>query len=136
LDTLALYVGELGRISAARIMLLVDPNRSRTLPPFLASNPGVNSGFMCWELTAVRVSSLDPSHSLPPSLLRPPWMLRIEPFPCQPLQKLPTLVLGKKIMSAWAALLLARQFRFELLAVLSSLSLSLCLLSLIPLSGG
>jgi histidine ammonia-lyase len=53
LDTLALYVGELGRISTARIMLLVDPNRSRALPPFLASNPGVNSGFMCWELTAV-----------------------------------------------------------------------------------
>jgi histidine ammonia-lyase len=64
LDTLALYVGELGRISTARIMLLVDPNRSRKLPPFLAANPGVNSGFMCWELTAVREFLPTASHSL------------------------------------------------------------------------
>ena len=55
LDTLSLYVGELGRISTARIMLLVDPSRSRQLPPFLTSNPGVNSGLMCWELTAVSI---------------------------------------------------------------------------------
>ncbi len=57
LDTLALYVGELGRSSAARIMLLVDPARNRGLPAFLAgagAHAGVNSGFMCWELTAVR----------------------------------------------------------------------------------
>ncbi len=56
LDTLALYVGELGRSSTARIMLLVDPHRNRGLPAFLAgsgANAGVNSGFMCWELTAV-----------------------------------------------------------------------------------
>ena len=56
LDTLALNVGELGRSSAARIMLLVDPHRNRGLPAFLAgsgANAGVNSGFMCWELTAV-----------------------------------------------------------------------------------
>jgi histidine ammonia-lyase len=53
LDTLALYVGELGRISVARTMILIDPNRNRGLPAFCAPNPGVNSGFMCWELTAV-----------------------------------------------------------------------------------
>jgi histidine ammonia-lyase len=53
LDTLALYVGELGRVSAARILLLADPARSRGLPAFLAPRPGLNSGFMCWELTAV-----------------------------------------------------------------------------------
>lgn len=58
LDTLSLYIGELGRISTARIMLLVDPNRSRKLPAFLASNAGVNSGFMCWELTAVHIISI------------------------------------------------------------------------------
>jgi histidine ammonia-lyase len=53
LDTLALYVGELGRVSAARVLLLADPARSRGLPAFLAPRPGLNSGFMCWELTVV-----------------------------------------------------------------------------------
>lgn len=57
LDTLALYVGELGRASTARIMLLVDPNRSRGLPAFVAASAGVDSGFMCWELTAAALDA-------------------------------------------------------------------------------
>lgn len=67
LDTLALYVGEIGRAATARIMLLVDPNRSRQLPPFLTSNPGVNSGLMCWELTAAALDAENRTLSMPAS---------------------------------------------------------------------
>jgi histidine ammonia-lyase len=42
LDTLALYVGELGRASAARIAMLVDPARNRGLPAFLGTDAGLD----------------------------------------------------------------------------------------------
>jgi histidine ammonia-lyase len=44
LDTLALQVGELGRISAARILLLVNPKTNRNLPAFIATDAGLDSG--------------------------------------------------------------------------------------------
>jgi histidine ammonia-lyase len=67
LDTLALYVGELGRASAARVMLMADPNRNRTLPAFLASDAGLDSGFMCWELTAAALDAENRTLSMPAS---------------------------------------------------------------------
>ncbi|CAM9247137.1 unnamed protein product, partial [Ectocarpus fasciculatus] len=67
LDTLALYIGEIGRISVARILLLVDPSRNRGLPAFLTQNPGLNSGLMCWELTACALDAENRTLSMPAS---------------------------------------------------------------------
>jgi histidine ammonia-lyase len=46
LDFAAIAVSELGSISERRTDRLLDPARSRGLPAFLASNPGVQSGYM------------------------------------------------------------------------------------------
>ena len=46
LDFAAIAVGELAAISERRTDRLLDPARSQGLPPFLAANPGVNSGYM------------------------------------------------------------------------------------------
>ena len=67
LDTLALYIGEIGRISVARILLLVDPSRSRGLPAFITQEPGLNSGLMCWELTACALDAENRTLSMPAS---------------------------------------------------------------------
>ena len=52
LDFLAVAVTELGSISERRTDRLLDPDRSAGLPPFLAPNPGLNSGFMLAQYTA------------------------------------------------------------------------------------
>jgi histidine ammonia-lyase len=46
LDFAAIAVAELGSISERRTDRLLDPARSRGLPAFLASRPGVHSGYM------------------------------------------------------------------------------------------
>lgn len=46
LDFAAIAVSELGSISERRTDRILDPTRSQGLPPFLAPEPGVNSGFM------------------------------------------------------------------------------------------
>jgi histidine ammonia-lyase len=46
LDFAAIAVAELGSISERRTDRLLDPARSRGLPAFLATNPGVQSGYM------------------------------------------------------------------------------------------
>jgi len=50
-DILALACAEIGSIAERRIALLVDPKMSG-LPPFLAPDSGVNSGFMLAQVTA------------------------------------------------------------------------------------
>jgi len=50
-DILALACAEIGSISERRVALLVDPKMSG-LPPFLAPDSGVNSGFMLAQVTA------------------------------------------------------------------------------------
>jgi histidine ammonia-lyase len=50
-DILALACAEVGSITERRLALLVDPNMSG-LPPFLAPDSGVNSGFMMAQVTA------------------------------------------------------------------------------------
>ena len=52
LDFLAIAATELGSISERRTDRLLDPDRSAGLPPFLAPNPGLNSGFMLSQYTA------------------------------------------------------------------------------------
>lgn len=52
LDFLAVAAAELGAISERRTDRLLDPARSHGLPPFLAPQAGVNSGFMLAQYTA------------------------------------------------------------------------------------
>ncbi|HOD17449.1 MAG TPA: histidine ammonia-lyase [Candidatus Cloacimonadota bacterium] len=57
LDTLAIAVSELGSISERRIEQMLNPALNRGLPPFLASRPGLDSGFMITQLTAAAAVS-------------------------------------------------------------------------------
>ena len=51
-DYLAIAAAEVGAIAERRIDRLLDPNRSGGLPPFLADDPGVDSGLMIGQYTA------------------------------------------------------------------------------------
>ncbi len=51
-DFLTIAAAEVGAIAVARIDRMLDAKRSRGLPPFLATNPGVNSGMMIAHYTA------------------------------------------------------------------------------------
>jgi histidine ammonia-lyase len=52
MDFMAIGVTELGSISERRTDRILDPERSSGLPPFLASRPGLNSGYMLTQYTA------------------------------------------------------------------------------------
>ncbi|MDK1103859.1 MAG: histidine ammonia-lyase, partial [Actinomycetota bacterium] len=52
LDFLAIAVTELGSISERRTDRILDPDRSSGLTPFLATSPGVSSGYMITQYTA------------------------------------------------------------------------------------
>ncbi len=56
-DMIALAMAEIGSISQRRIALLVDPTLSFDLPPFLAEDPGLNSGMMIAEVTSAALMS-------------------------------------------------------------------------------
>ncbi|HEX2728716.1 MAG TPA: histidine ammonia-lyase [Rubrobacteraceae bacterium] len=56
LDFLAIAASEVGAISERRIDRLLDPSRSQGLPAFLATSPGVNSGFMISHYTAAALA--------------------------------------------------------------------------------
>lgn len=55
LDFLAIAVTELGSISERRVDRLLDPDRSSGLTPFLANEPGVESGYMITQYTAAAI---------------------------------------------------------------------------------
>jgi len=55
LDFLAIAVTELGSISERRTDRLLDPERSSGLTPFLANEPGVESGYMLTQYTAAAI---------------------------------------------------------------------------------
>ena len=52
LDFVAIALTELGSISERRTDRILDPERSSGLPPFLATRPGLNSGYMLTQYTA------------------------------------------------------------------------------------
>lgn len=56
-DQIALAVSEIGAIAQRRVALMVDPNLSFDLPPFLTADPGVNSGMMIAEVTTAALMS-------------------------------------------------------------------------------
>ena len=55
LDFLAIAVTEIGSISERRTDRLLDPDRSWGLTPFLATEPGVSSGYMITQYTAAAI---------------------------------------------------------------------------------
>jgi histidine ammonia-lyase len=65
LDMLALAIAELGSISERRTYLLLSGERD--LPPYLISNPGVNSGLMITQYTAAALVSQNKQFCTPAS---------------------------------------------------------------------
>jgi histidine ammonia-lyase len=55
-DALALAIAEIGNLSERRTALLVDPTFSQ-LPSFLATDPGLESGYMIAQVTAAALAS-------------------------------------------------------------------------------
>lgn len=56
-DLMAIAVAELANISERRVEQLVNPHLSAGLPPFLARNSGLESGFMIAQVTAASLVS-------------------------------------------------------------------------------
>ncbi len=52
LDFIAIALAEIASISERRTDRILDPHRSSGLPPFLASRPGLNSGYMIAQYAA------------------------------------------------------------------------------------
>lgn len=57
LDFLAIAAADLGSIAERRTDRLLDKNRSHGLPPFLADDPGVDSGLMIAQYTQAALVS-------------------------------------------------------------------------------
>jgi histidine ammonia-lyase len=57
LDFLAIVAADLASISERRTDRMLDPSRSNGLPPFLAADPGVDSGHMIAQYTAAGIVS-------------------------------------------------------------------------------
>jgi histidine ammonia-lyase len=66
-DTLALAICEIGSLAERRVSLLVDPVLSG-LPPFLAVEPGLNSGLMIPQVTAAALASENKQRAYPASV--------------------------------------------------------------------
>jgi histidine ammonia-lyase len=66
-DMLAMGMCEIGNLSERRMALLVDPVMS-SLPPFLARDAGLNSGFMIAQVTAAALASENKQKAYPASI--------------------------------------------------------------------
>jgi histidine ammonia-lyase len=67
-DQIALAVAEIGSIAQRRVALMVDPTLSYDLPPFLATDPGLNSGLMIAEVTTAALMSENKHAAAPCSI--------------------------------------------------------------------
>lgn len=67
-DYMGIAISEIANISERRIERLVNPQLSNGLPPFLAANSGVNSGFMIVQYTAASLVSENKVLSHPASV--------------------------------------------------------------------
>jgi len=66
-DQLALAVAEIGALSERRIAMLTDGTISG-LPPFLANDPGLDSGYMIAHVTAAALASENKQRATPASV--------------------------------------------------------------------
>jgi histidine ammonia-lyase len=78
-DSLALAIAEIGALSERRIALLIDSSLS-DLPPFLALESGINSGFMIAHVTAAALASENKSLAHPASVDSLPTSANQEDF--------------------------------------------------------
>lgn len=78
-DALALAIAEIGALSERRIALLIDSSLSG-LPPFLAAESGINSGFMIAHVTAAALASENKSLAHPASVDSLPTSANQEDF--------------------------------------------------------
>jgi histidine ammonia-lyase len=78
-DALAIVISEIGALAERRIALLIDSSLSG-LPPFLASESGVNSGFMIAHVTAAALASENKSLAHPASVDSLPTSANQEDF--------------------------------------------------------
>lgn len=67
-DYLGIAISELANISERRLERMVNPSLSNGLPPFLVSNPGINSGFMIVQYSAASLVSENKVLSHPASV--------------------------------------------------------------------
>src|SRR5690606_6795176 len=65
-DYMAIALAELGNISERRVYQLI--NGDRGLPPFLAPEPGLHSGFMIAQYTAASIVSQNKQWATPASV--------------------------------------------------------------------
>ncbi|MCF7792626.1 MAG: histidine ammonia-lyase [Candidatus Cloacimonetes bacterium] len=68
LDTLGIVVSELGNIADRRLEHILNPALNRGLNPFLASRPGLDSGFMIAQVTTASLVSENKIHAHPSSV--------------------------------------------------------------------
>lgn len=68
LDFLAIVVADLGSIAERRTDRALDKNRSAGLPPFLANDPGVDSGLMIAQYTQAALVSENKRLAVPASV--------------------------------------------------------------------
>jgi histidine ammonia-lyase len=68
LDFLAIAAADLGSMSERRTDRLLDPARSHGLPPFLANDPGVDSGLMIAQYTQAALVSENKRLAAPASV--------------------------------------------------------------------
>ncbi len=68
LDFLAIVVADLGSMSERRTDRMLDKNRSHGLPPFLADDPGVDSGLMIAQYTQAGLVSENKRLAVPASV--------------------------------------------------------------------
>jgi histidine ammonia-lyase len=78
-DALAVAIAEIGALSERRTALLIDASLSG-LPPFLARESGVNSGFMIAHVTAASLASENKSLAHPASVDSLPTSANQEDF--------------------------------------------------------
>lgn len=67
-DYLAIATSEVGAIAERRIDRMLDHTRSQGLPPFLAHDPGVDSGLMIGHYTAAALASANKGLAAPASV--------------------------------------------------------------------
>jgi histidine ammonia-lyase len=68
LDFLAIAAADLGSMSERRTDRMLDKNRSHGLPPFLADDPGVDSGLMIAQYTQAGLVSENKRLAVPASV--------------------------------------------------------------------
>jgi len=66
-DFVAIALADLASIAERRVDRLMDPARSQGLPPFLAPEAGVNSGFMLAHYTAAGIVNRMRTYAMPSS---------------------------------------------------------------------